>query len=29
MIEQWKILDGNGNPTGEVMEKYDQKVFDK
>ena len=29
MIEQWEILDNNGNPTGEIMEKYDQKVFDR
>lgn len=29
MIEQWEILDNNGDPTGEIMEKYDQKVFDR
>lgn len=29
MIEQWEILDNNGNPTGEIIEKYDQKVFDR
>lgn len=29
MIEQWEILDNNGNTTGEIMEKYDQKVFDR
>lgn len=28
-MELWEILDDNGNPTGEIMEKYDQKVFDK
>lgn len=27
MIEQWEILDNNGNPTGEIMEKYDQKYL--
>lgn len=29
MLEQWEVLDDKGNPTGEIMEKYDQKVFDK
>ena len=29
MIEQWEVLDDKGNPTGEIMEKYDQRVFDK
>ena len=29
MIEKWEILDNNGNPTGEIMEKYDKKVFNK
>lgn len=29
MVEQWEVLDDKGNPTGEIMEKYDQKVFDK
>lgn len=28
-MELWEVLDDNGNPTGEIMEKYDQKVFDK
>ena len=29
MIEKWEVLDNNGNPTGEIMEKYDKKVFDR
>ena len=28
-MELWEVLDDNGNPTGEIMEKYDQKVFDR
>ena len=28
-MEQWEIYDSNGNPTGEIMNKNDQKVFDK
>ncbi len=28
-MELWEVLDDNGNPTGEIMEKYDKKVFDK
>ena len=28
-IELWEVLDDEGNATGEIMEKYDQKVFDK
>ena len=28
-MELWEVLDGEGNPTGEIMEKYDQKVFDR
>lgn len=23
-MELWEVLDGEGNPTGEIMEKYDQ-----
>ncbi len=29
MEELWDVLDCNGNPTGEIMKKYDQKVFDR
>lgn len=29
MKELWEVLDANGNPTGEIMEKYDQRVFDR
>ena len=29
VMELWEVLDDNGNPTGEVMKKYDQKVFDR
>lgn len=29
MVEQWEVLDEEGNPTGEIMEKYDKKVFDR
>jgi isopentenyldiphosphate isomerase len=28
-MELWEILDEKGNPTGEIMEKYDKKVFEK
>ncbi len=28
-MELWEILDENGNKTGELMEKYDQRVFEK
>ena len=28
-MELWEVLDDNGNPTGEIMKKYDQKVFDR
>lgn len=28
-MELWEVLDHNGNPTGEIMKKYDQKVFDR
>lgn len=28
-MEQWEIYDSNGNPTGKIMTKYDQKLFDK
>lgn len=28
-MELWEVIDGNGNPTGEIMEKYDQKIFDR
>lgn len=28
-MELWEILDDNGNPTGEIMKKYDKKVFDR
>lgn len=28
-MELWEVLDDKGNPTGEIMEKYDQKVFDR
>lgn len=27
-MELWAVLDEEGNPTGEVMEKYDKKVFE-
>ncbi len=26
-MELWEVLDDNGNPTGEIIEKYNQKVF--
>ena len=28
-MELWEVLDDNGNATGEVMKKYDKRVFDK
>ncbi len=28
-MELWEVLDGNGNPTGEIMEKYDKKFFER
>lgn len=28
-MELWEVLDDNGNPTGEIMKKYDQKIFDR
>ena len=28
-MELWEVFDENGNPTGEVMEKYDKRVFDR
>lgn len=28
-MELWEVLDDAGNPTGEIMEKYDKKVFDR
>lgn len=28
-MELWEVLDEKGNPTGEIMEKYDKKVFEK
>jgi len=28
-MELWEILDEDGNKTGELMEKYDQRVFEK
>ena len=28
-MEQWEVLDVEGNPTGKIMEKYDKKVFEK
>ena len=28
-MELWEVLDDNGNPTGEIMKKYNQKVFDR
>ena len=27
--ELWQVLDREGNPTGEIMKKYDQKVFER
>ena len=28
-MELWGVLDDKGNLTGEIMEKYDKRVFDK
>lgn len=28
-MELWEVLDGYGNPTGKIMEKYDKKVFER
>lgn len=28
-MELWEVLDREGNPTGEIMEKYDKKVFER
>ncbi len=28
-MEYWEVLDDNGNPTGEIMERHDKKVFEK
>lgn len=28
-MEYWDVLDGDGNPTGEIMKKYDEKVFER
>ena len=28
-MEYWDVLDENGNPTGEIMKKYDEKVFER
>ena len=28
-MELWEVLDSEGNPTGEIMEKYDKKVFER
>ena len=28
-MELWEVLDENGNLTGEIMEKYDKKVFER
>ncbi len=28
-MELWEVLDDKGNPTGEIMKKYDKKVFDR
>ena len=28
-MELWEVLDEKGNPTGEIMEKYDKRVFDR
>jgi len=29
IMELWEVLDDNGNATGEIMEKYNQGVFEK
>ena len=28
-MEYWEVLDGEGKSTGEIMEKYDKKVFER
>lgn len=28
-MELWEVLDDEGNPTGEIMKKYDKKVFER
>ncbi len=28
-MELWEVLDDKGNPTGDIMQKYDQKVFEQ
>lgn len=28
-MELWEVLDDKGNPTGEIMEKYDKMFFDR
>lgn len=28
-MELWEVLDSDGNPTGEIMKKYDKTVFDR
>lgn len=28
-MEYWEVLDEEGKPTGEIMEKYDKKVFER
>ena len=28
-MEYWEVLDGEGKPTGKIMEKYDKKVFER
>lgn len=28
-MEYWEVLDGEGKTTGEIMEKYDKKVFER
>ncbi len=28
-MEYWEVLDGEGKPTGEIMKKYDEKVFER
>ena len=28
-MEYWEVLYDNGNPTGEIMERHDKKVFEK
>lgn len=28
-MEQWAVLDRKGNPTRQIMKKYDKKVFER